>query len=250
MRKLKNKILNWFRCVSKYGLFNGTSTYWKLYKSSSGKVKPIGFNSPLYFRAKNRFDAYTFYEIFLAEQYNIGFDIKPVTIIDAGANIGFASVYFSRVYPDAKIIAIEPDNENYALLCKNNKDNSNVECVQAALWNDELGVSITNASTSENRGYMVDKTDNAMISSLTVNGIMKAYNLSHIDILKIDIEGAEQEVFEGDTSWLDKVSVVIIELHDRMRPFSSSSFFKSISEHKFLFKMSGENLVFYKSKFS
>jgi hypothetical protein len=54
---------------------------------------------------------------------------------------------------------------------------------------------------------------------------MNDYNLTSIDILKIDIEGAEKEVFEDSSLWIDKVDSLIVELHERMKPGCNRTFY-------------------------
>ena len=66
-----------------------------------------------------------------------------------------------------------------------------------------------------------------------------------IDILKIDIEGSEKEVFQhGYADWLPKIKVLIIELHDRMVPGASAAVFSAINQYDFSVDIKGENLVF------
>lgn len=243
MRKLKNNILNLQRCIREFGFFNGTKVFFQM-NGKRGKIHPKKLPHPLYFRPKNREDKYSFYELFLQKQYHFNFDFSPEYIIDAGANIGYASVYFSNRYPNAKIIALEPDTNNFKLLLKNTQNYPNVTPVQCALWKDREGVNISNPNAG-NRGYMVDNQSNE-IPSHTVESLMKEFSLPRIDILKMDIEGAEQEVFESNADWLNHTAALFIELHDRMRPYSSVPFFKEIGKHKFLHEISGENLLFYK----
>ena len=72
--------------------------------------------------------------VFGAQHYEIALRDPPQLIIDGGANVGYASVYFANKYPNAQIIAIEPDPENCALFYKNCAAYPNVELIQGALW--------------------------------------------------------------------------------------------------------------------
>jgi hypothetical protein len=60
---------------------------------------------------------------------------------------------------------------------------------------------------------------------MTIDKIMKNYSLSKIDILKVDIEGAEKEVFSDTLSWIEKVDSIIIELHERMKKGCNRTFY-------------------------
>jgi hypothetical protein len=73
---------------------------------------------------------------------------------------------------------------------------------------------------------------------------MRQHQCEKIDILKIDIEGSEKELFESDyETWLPKVTTLIIELHDRMREGSSLSFFRALTKYNFRLAVKGENLI-------
>ena len=63
------------------------------------------------------------------------------------------------------------------------------------------------------------------VVAITLDKIIKDYNLEKIDILKIDIEGAEREVFSNTSSWIEKVDSIIIELHERMKTGCNRSFY-------------------------
>ena len=150
IRKLKNRLLNIQRCIREFGFFNGLRVAFQL-AGSKGKIKTKKIPYPLYLRPKNHEDRYSFYELFLQKQYNFKFDFEPKLIIDAGANIGYASVYFAIKYPNAKIIALEPSEENFQLLQRNVRNYPNVTPVQCALWKDNNGVVIQNPDAG-NRG--------------------------------------------------------------------------------------------------
>lgn len=83
------------------------------------------------------------------------------------------------------------------------------------------------------------------LPAVSIDGIMKEYAINGIDILKIDIEGAEKEVFAFDyENWLPKTKILIIELHDHMKKGCSKSVFQAISQYDFSFSRLDENLVF------
>jgi hypothetical protein len=73
----------------------------------------------------------------------------------------------------------------------------------------------------------------------------------HIDILKLDIEGSEKEVFEtGYEHWLPKINILIIELHDKMKKGCSRAVFNAISKYDFSFDIKGENIIFTNNAFN
>lgn len=92
------------------------------------------------------------------------------------------------------------------------------------------------------RQIMDSQTEGA-VKAVSIKDIMEQYSFDRIDILKIDIEGAEIELFKNNyDDWLPSVRVLIIELHDRMRKGCSKTFFDALSKYNFSTEIKGENL--------
>lgn len=167
--------------------------------------------------------------------------LRPL-LIDAGANIGAASLYFNEIYPGMKTVAIEPDQEN-SLLAKHNLASLDAQVVQGALGK-EVGTMFINDIDFGPIAYRVGETGNRAVDSHTIPSVLAGVEPGYFPfILKIDIEGGEDIVFSEETPWLDLFPLVIIELHDWMLPFQNSSrnFFRNISSHSFDILSQGEN---------
>lgn len=190
----------------------------------------------------------------LLEYHNEQSKINPSLIIDAGANIGASTVYFSKIYPNSFVFSIEPDTVNWQLLKMNTAGlngfnfNGAIADIDGELVFEDPGRSDWGYMTK--RVSDLDNTENLK----KVKSISPASILSHSVcqntnplIIKIDIEGGEEFLFNGDTSWLSRFPLVIIELHDWMMPFSGSSrnFIKSIAQHDFDFLHRGENIFLF-----
>jgi len=178
-------------------------------------------------------DVPTYKQVFINQEYNFLVETQPKTIVDAGANIGLASIYFANKYPGAKIIAIEPEQSNFELLKDNIAPYLNIIPVQAALWHKNEEINLIDPGLGK-WGFMTEMKDSSenlpgdsfhTVAAMTIDKIMKDYNLEKIDILKIDIEGAEREVFSNTSSWIEKVDSIIIELHERMKAGCNRSFY-------------------------
>jgi FkbM family methyltransferase len=156
-------------------------------------------------------------------------------------------LFFSRRYPDAKILSLEPDQNNFDLLKKNTANYPTVTAIQSALWDKEGSIEIMDKGYGV-RGFVVEEgTGNSANSMLavTMSVLMRKFNITSIDILKMDIEGSEREVFSsGAEKWLPITKCLIIELHDRMKPGCSQAVFKALSNYNFECAIKGENLVF------
>ncbi|MFT6962177.1 MAG: hypothetical protein ACJAWV_001904, partial [Flammeovirgaceae bacterium] len=98
---------------------------------------------------------------------------------------------------------------------------------------------------SQANGFSKNKVSETCTSALTMENFMQKHGLETIDILKIDIEGSEKELFEGTCEWVKNVKCLIIELHDTMKAGTSITFFRKILlMNDFHFSIVGENLVF------
>ena len=146
---------------------------------------------------------------------------NPRTIVDAGANIGMASILFALEYPTARIIAIEPEPANFAALVRNTAPYKMITPIQAALWREEGEVTLGASAAHPKGAFRIVENGPQRVRAITIDTVMREAGIDSIDFLKIDIEGAEIEVFES-CPWIKKVQVIAIELHDRVRPGCSS----------------------------
>ena len=183
-------------------------------------VHPESIRYPVHLRVRTT-DPGTYSEILMHHEYAIELSLEPKTILDAGANIGMASIYFANRYPNARIVAVEAEQDNYQLLLRNVEPYKNITAVHAALWNcdGKIGVSLPDASTgsSGNWSFIVgDDFHEKNVRAVTITTLMREMNISCFELVKIDIEGAECEVFEN-TEWLAGTKCLMIELHDRFR---------------------------------
>ena len=93
----------------------------------------------------------------------------------------------------------------------------------------------------------VTDSEEFSFKAVTIGKILKRSGYKEIDILKLDIEGSEKEVFSNDyEDWLSKVNILIIELHDRMKPGCSEAFYSAINQYNFIKINSGENIILMK----
>jgi FkbM family methyltransferase len=143
-------------------------------------------------------------------------NFSPHAIVDAGAHIGMASLLFAHRYPKARIIALEPEPANFAALVRNVSPYKNVVPMQAALWKEDGQVRLGKSSAHPKGAFAIAEDGDQRVRAITMETLMKETGISTIDFLKVDIEGAEKEVFQN-CSWIKDVGVMAIELHDRVR---------------------------------
>ena len=184
-------------------------------------------------------DASVFDSIYHGQAYGWELGQEPRTIVDAGAYTGLSTVFFALRYPEARIVAIEPDEQNFSLLKKNTAGLANVQTVRAALWGVSGSVNLVDPGDGS-WGFRIDEADGSPGSSrssmlgsvpaVTVTDIMREYALDRIDLLKLDVEGSEKEIFANSDEWIGSVDAICLELHDRFKAGCSRNFFSAVRE--------------------
>jgi FkbM family methyltransferase len=213
------------------------------------QVNVRGIRSPVYLRVPSS-DIQAFAQIFTRNEYRIDVNREPEFIVDAGANIGLASISFANQFPNARILAIEPEEENFTILVKNVEPYPNIQPLLGALWGERTEIDVIDTGAG-NWGFMVEAPSDGRppsgsirrkIQGTTIDMILEDYGVQQISILKMDIEGAELEVFRGSSSWIDRVDSLIVELHERMKPGCNQSFYSATSN--FNMEWTQEDLVY------
>jgi FkbM family methyltransferase len=232
--------------IDKYGLLKGIGLYLDIKFGRLSAVKIPGIKSPFFLR-KNTSDVAVFDQVFLLDDYKIDFSFEPKTIIDAGANIGLFSILMKNRFPGAKVICIEPDNESCEVLKKNLSSYDNVDIENAGLWNSITRLNVVDKYNGGHSAMVVEEDAvNGKVAAVTIDSLMQTYCLNHIDILKIDIETSEKELFlKNYEQWLPKVRMIIIELHDWLRPGCSGVFFEAVNKTfiSYSYSVCGENTI-------
>jgi len=185
----------------------------------------------------------------------IGFNTNnnpPKVIVDIGANIGIESLRFIKLFPNSKLIAVEPELSNFRLLEKNLKDYKNSITINKAIWNKKTILSIKNLTEKNSQTFNVHEKNlpnEQKVESLSLKNLIEDCNIELIDILKIDAEGSEDKIFdETSDEWISLVKVIIVECPDNDVDYSTMKIFNAFERNKIKFKtiISGENLIFIK----
>ena len=170
---------------------------------------------------------------------------KTPLIIDCGANIGLASRYFAQCYPEARIVAIEPDGANIEMAKKHCESFVNVDLRCAAIGADAGFAEITNMDAGSN-AFQVKRSTQAggNVEVVTIDHLLDENVDTELFMVKIDIEGFERDLFAKNTDWLKDCYLLIIELHDWMLPKSGSSnaFLRAVSKEARDFVYRRENV--------
>jgi FkbM family methyltransferase len=168
--------------------------------------------------------AILFEELYVAEIYYFSASTPEPLIVDCGSNIGLSVLYFKRLYPKARVIAFEPDKATFETLERNIKSNNlaGVTLVKKALY-DSVG-SIPFYVSPEQPGLLVQSTRKENLARSEVTTVetetLSTYLTEPVDLLKMDIEGAEDHVLKDldETGKLALVREIVLEYHHHLTP--------------------------------
>jgi FkbM family methyltransferase len=158
---------------------------------------------------------YSYHELFVDNIYKFESNKDNPIIIDIGANIGLSILYFKKIYPKAQITGYEADPYIFACLKQNLENNLAEDVVigNKAVWIQNTKLAFFSEKADGGRIESPQKTNSGTIEvdAIDVKEIVKKH--SKIDLLKIDIEGAEHQVVPECSGLLDNVRQIFVEYH-------------------------------------
>jgi FkbM family methyltransferase len=177
------------------------------------------------------------YDYVFVEKYHRPFKeitVKEPVILDLGANIGLTIIDFKILYPASKIFAYELDKDNYDLSVLNCKKLTGCYLHNEAIWCEPTQIKYNKGVNND--AYKIEinipQNENTIsVNAVTVGQIIERYQLKSIDYVKLDIEGAEYEVFQKNLEWLNITKQIKIEVHYGAELFEF--FKKKLEEHGF-----------------
>jgi FkbM family methyltransferase len=215
------------------------------------KLHLSGYEHPIWLRPRTS-DYQVYRQIFVEQEY--GGDVEATTdvrfILDCGANVGLASVYFLNRFPQAKVLAIEPDPQN-VVICRQNLGpyGSRAIVIQGGVWSgcSPLAIVSSKFGAGDKWGVQVrpcrrGTTGCEVVEGYDVLSLLNYADVDHVDILKIDIEGSELPVFASlPDRWLPRVRNLIIELHG---DDCSRAVFSALERYKYRLSQRGDLTYF------
>lgn len=154
-------------------------------------------------------DVASFSEIFLEGAYATSLDAAS-TYVDAGANSGMAAAYFAARYRLGKMLLIEANPDligGLARLAQQLTPETRIECVAIADHDGSVEFAIDENTRHSRIG------PGRTTPARTLRSLLDQHGLDAVDILKLDIEGAEHQAIAGDPAVLDRVRCLLMELH-------------------------------------
>jgi FkbM family methyltransferase len=203
------------------------------------RIKPRHVRYPVSARLGGSSDMDVFNQIFLRDEYFCVRDLRsPRLILDLGANVGYASAYFLSRYPTSSVIAVEPDPANFAV-CRANLApyGRRAQAVPGAVWSTRSRLVLSRGTFGDGRDWACQvreaegSDEAASVEAWDIPSLMNLSKSEHIDLLKVDIEGSEVNLFDaGSAAWLPKVRNICIELHGE---HCEAAFFRALQGFKY-----------------
>jgi FkbM family methyltransferase len=157
-------------------------------------------------------------------------------IIDAGGYIGTAAIVLAKAFPEAKIVSLEPSRENFGLLRRNVAGYPNIFALNKALGPAEGLLPLMSRGTGEWGFSLVREPADCpsprpieKVHVITIPALMRQFDAKGVDLLKLDIEGAELALMADKPSWVNSTHVIFAELHDRIAPGCEAAFVAATS---------------------
>jgi FkbM family methyltransferase len=206
------------------------------------RIEVPGWRTPVVLRARSS-DVLVAVQSLLLDELPLPQTDDARLVIDAGANIGLSALTFAHRWPRATIVCLEVDDANLALLRRNTAGHPGIRVVPAGLWRQTARLRIANQG-APGWAIRVEEDPQGPIDARGVGSLLDEAGAERVDVLKVDIEGAEVEVFGDEAgTWLDRVDVVMVELHEMFRPGSAASIRATLERAGFALASSGEFLI-------
>ena len=204
-------------------------------------LRPRGCSHSLQLRRQYA-DREVFRQVFVYWIYRnpVAENPPPHNVVDAGAHIGLASIYFASRFPGSRILAVEPDANNFRMLVENTRPYPNITPVHAALWYQDAPISVEGTEEESWASRVNAEGRGQSVRGLTLKTLLASHGMETVDLLKVDVEGAEKEIFEYDPHVLDGVRVLYIELHDYMVPGSARAVYQLATKYNVCKYQNGE----------
>ncbi len=186
-------------------------------RQSLHELRPHGVSHAIVLRS-GRSDFFFFGQIFIDDEFAPirGLDIR--SIVDLGGNIGLASVWFLNAFPAARVLTVEANAENYTSLAANlGPYGSRSQTVHGAVWWRDAEITVVrrqNEGDAHVRERQQADDPAAIIQGWSIPSLMQQGGFASIDLLKMDVEGAELDLFTREEGrWLPRVRNLSIETH-------------------------------------
>lgn len=189
----------------------------------------------------NNCDLPLLYDIFCTDECEIRLSWTPKTVVDLGANIGLTALKLKKQFPSAKVIAVEPDAHTAEVCASNLKHLPDCMVLHRAVGFESASVVCTNpqAQAISRRFRACNSEASESIGTISIGTILAQYECSPPVLIKMDIEGAEEECFQHADEWLESVQAVLVEPHSER---IEETIRRTLTKHGFSTRKIGEKI--------
>jgi FkbM family methyltransferase len=171
---------------------------------------------------------------------------RPI-ILDCGGNIGLSAIWFAHKFTKAQIFTVEPEANNFELLSENVAPyGDSITAIRGAVWprSELLHIKNKEAGAAAYQVQPIAGHAGESIRGYTIDELLRLAANDSAFIVKLDIEGAQKNLFQQNTEWVARTNLIILELDDWQFPWAgtSRSFFSCVSQQPFEYLISGEHI--------
>lgn len=215
---------------------------WRFSAGTPVLARVPGWDHPVELRAGTS-DYEVFLQLVLYQELAVPLQPAPQRIIDGGANFGLASLTFSHRWPDAAIVAIELERGNFELATRNCASRANIDVRHAALWGSSGRVAVANRDAAAHSFRAAVSDADESVRAYRVGELLDELGWDTVDVVKLDIEGAERSVLLDARAWLPRVRHLLVELHDDLEPGCTAAFKAALADDDWKIHRQGEYLL-------
>jgi len=236
------------------GPVEGVRFAWMRARRRGGRLRTPDAAHPLLARAGST-DLHVFEQVFVEREYAGLDDLTEVElVIDCGANVGYSSAWFLSRWPASRVLALEPDAQNFQALRENlGPYGDRAALLHGGLWSHPCTLAMDDTGYRGGgawaRQVREARPGEDGVPAWDVPALLEHAGAGRASVLKIDVEGAEAVVFSGDCGWLDRIDTLVIELHgDSHFGDASAAFHRATAGRGFELATCGELTVARRAK--
>lgn len=223
-----------FGSLTGWRVWYGARSSYKLPRGALFRLRIPGLRHALWLRAGTS-DVGVLQQVICNRETDFELGETPKLIVDAGANIGLFSLMMAARYPDCIIVALEVEESNFEVLCRNVANYGNIIPMQRALWKSTGHVRISDPTAPENAFTVVEAEADTpgAVAAVSVDGLMEELGCRELSLLKMDIEGSELEILGAPAArWTSTTRAMLVELHDRFRAGCTTALENLVAQHR------------------
>jgi len=274
MRTLIRRLSKVPNYVRRFGLWSGLRLLFQIERTLPSKSESVrtyrvpGYPDPVYLR-ESISDHAAFWQCLVLNQYEfrrfpqskqlmecyqtaMAKGVHPL-IIDCGGNIGLATIWFAAAFPQAKIFVIEPEKGNLEILRRNTRHfGERVTVLEGGIWNESGRLHIVNPDSGA-MAFRVTAASSTQLDSMRAYTVDEVCALAKSEapfIVKLDIEGAQRNLFLSNTDWVGRTDLITLELDDWLLPWQGTSrtFFSCISKFPYDYLLNVESIFCFRDR--